>query len=321
MPLGFDEIAETSAWSERATSWISDRVSERGHRLLTPIETVRTRPWSVLWRIHTDDGSWWFKANCASMQFEAALHAGLAGIAPHRVVAPIAVSRSDGWILTRDHGPTLADAGNGTTDDWCRVLSDCAALQRELIDHADVLLASGMVDASPPTVLDRFDDLLDRFARLPADHPSRLDEPTRHALEEVRPAIERAADTLAAGPLPPSLQHGDLHPGNVFADRRVFDFGDAQWAHPFEVLRIPYAWALESDTLDWTVVEQAYLEPWFDLVDPRTANTLVQAAAFTHAVNRCLTWADCLEGLSLESEPLRIWGEAPLLHLKGVLDA
>ena len=43
---------------------------------------------------------------------------------------------------------------------------------------------------------------------------------------------------MAASAVPMRLQHDDLHDGNVFADGRVFDWGDASVGHPFGVLLV-----------------------------------------------------------------------------------
>jgi Ser/Thr protein kinase RdoA (MazF antagonist) len=55
-------------------------------------------------------------------------------------------------------------------------------------------------------------------------------------------AVPRVRESTGLAPV--TVNHGDLHPGNVFSvngDLRLFDFGDAQWAAAPEVLGPPCA--------------------------------------------------------------------------------
>ena len=131
-----------------------------------------------------------------------------------------------------------------------------AQVQQAAAGHETVVLATGVPDRRPSLVPALFDGLLERLAHLPSDHPSRLDGDQVAALVAVRPRLVEAAEALSAA----SLQHADLHPRNVFVlddgprpdddDRpavpqtgygglRLFDFGDAQWAHALELLCVP----------------------------------------------------------------------------------
>jgi hypothetical protein len=78
---------------------------------------------------------------------------------------------------------------------------------------------------------------------LPGLDAGSWEEPLRQyaALRALRPALAQWCERLAASPVPPSLDHSDLHDYQVFvADGRYafFDWGDASIGHPFTSLLV-----------------------------------------------------------------------------------
>src|SRR6185503_12691682 len=77
--------------------------------------------------------------------------------------------------------------------------------------------------------------------RLSADRPDRITDEERRALVELRPKLNDALGALAALGIEDTVQHDDLHHGNVLVhDGRavVFDWGDACVSHPFLTLAV-----------------------------------------------------------------------------------
>ncbi len=319
MDEAFSRRVTSPGWLEEAHAWIHARAEEAGHALAGPIEQRRVRPWSTQLVVPTDRGRLWFKANCRSMAFEPALHALLADVAPDQVAAPLAVDPAQGWMLTADRGVTLGDSREPTLADWRGVMIATARLQRRLVDRRDAVLATGVPDCSPETVPARFDALLERLATLPVEHPSALDHGVATALAGRREQLLEAVARLASSSVPVTVQHGDVHPWNAFADLRVFDFGDLQWSHALEVLSVPYGWITTRSALAWDDVLATYSEMWSDVAGPRDLAELRAATAFTQPVNRALTWWESLEGAT--DEEWREWGEMPAHHLSRVLEA
>ncbi|MFD6177849.1 MULTISPECIES: phosphotransferase [unclassified Isoptericola] len=334
MAGAFSTTVTSAAWRSEVAAWTEDALARRGVRVLVPADQTRVRPWSTQLVLETDAGRAWFKAGCRAAAHEPALQRLLAEIAPDQVDAPLAVEAARGWMLTADRGATLRERRDPSTADWAAVLVRFARLQQDVAERRDELLATGLPDCSPGTLPGRFDAVLDHLRTLPPGHPVRLDETTAAALDRARPAVRAAADLLAAGPLPATLQHGDLHPGNVFETGgalRVFDLGDAQWAHPLEVLEVSSAVARDAGVA-WAPVEAAYRSSWeawlaarglpgFD--DGATGGEgagwdgLRRAAGTVHAVNRAWAWCGALaEATDAEWAD---WGEAPGRHLSGVL--
>ena len=318
----FSGLATSPAWRADVEEWVHDRVEEKGHRVIRPLDQRRVCAWSTQIVVSTDAGRLWFKALCPSMAFEPALQELLATLVPHEVDRPYAIDPRRGWMMTVDRGQTLSESHEPTLDDWCAVVETTAGLQRAIAPHRDDVLATGVQDCSPATVPGRFDDLVECFSGLPPEHPSHLDADLRAELLAVRPKLVDVCAQIAASPMPDTVQHGDLHPGNVFVvhgELRVFDFGDTQWAPAVEVLSVPHGILTEEGRLPWRPVIDAYAEEWADVVDVRALNAMWGAVAFTGPVNRSLTWWNALGGAT--EEEWAEWGIAPLHHLRRVLEA
>lgn len=322
----FSSLVAGDAWLAEASGWASAAVAARGGRVLE-VRRHRVRPWSAQLVISTDlDGAehrLWFKANCAAQSFEPALQRALAAALPETVDAPFAIDAPRGWMLTVDRGATLRERREPGADDWTEVVETWVGVQRATTGLAGELASLGVPDCSPATAPERFELMLARVGSLPHGHPSAVDAETAAALAGARGAVDRAAAALGASGLPPALQHGDLHPGNVFAPPgtrlRVFDFGDAQWSHPVEALLVPCA-VMEHAGLDASAAERVFRAGWADVAafDDEEWRELLAAATIVHAVNRAATWWDCLR--DADDAETAEWGEAMLRHLSRVLE-
>lgn len=176
-------------------------------------------------RVPTSQGTVWFKAAQPAFAHEARVLELLQPLAP--VLLPdVIASTTDGWLL-------LADAGKRAREhpvDWRAVLRAYAALQRESATRVEALLAAGAYDNRPECVVVRAEGLM-RF--LPADLADDL-----HAR---LPHVAEGMDRLAESRLPITIDHGDLHDGNVFSSDgqvRIIDWGDSAVAHPFFTLSV-----------------------------------------------------------------------------------
>jgi len=325
-----------SAWRTAALGWLTRQLTPTGVEVTGPVEQPRIRPWSTQLVVPTDAGTLWFKANCSAAAFEPALQQLLADLTPGVVDRPVAVEPDRGWLVTRDRGAALGDTRSPTTTDWQAVLRLGAQVQQATAGHEAAVLATGVPDRRPSLVPALFDDLVERLAHLPVGHPSRLDGDRVAAVVAVRPRLVEAAETLSASPLPVALQHADLHPRNVFVltdgsppdvpvpglgGLRLFDFGDAQWAHALELLCVPRRIVASPDHtgpgVAWAPIQQAYRQEWGDKVGAAEFDELLAAATLTHAVNRASTWLDLLQDCT--AAETADWGEAPARQLEGLL--
>ncbi|AXT86385.1 hypothetical protein C6I20_15185 [Aeromicrobium sp. A1-2] len=316
----FSECVVELGWRREVESWVDQQLARDGHRITGPIQQPRVRPWSTQLMIPTDLGLMWFKANCAGLAFEPLVHAELARLAPASVDQPYAIEPERGWMLTRDRGTTLGESHEPTVEDWRVVLGEAAAVQRIAVGHSEALLAAGLPDCSPATVVDRFDRIVDILVDLPDEHPTRIDAYLERRLRAIRPEIVDAVDELTASSLPSTWQHGDIHPWNVFAvgagTLRIFDFGDGQWAHAAELLTVPHGWIIERGTVSWEDVVEGYCAMWD--VEPADLESQRVATELTQPVNRAMTWWACLaEAAAVEWAE---WGDAPIDHLSRLVE-
>ena len=318
----FSEVVSSATWRTEAERWIRERVNDAGAAVVGDVTQPRVRPWSTQLVVPTDAGLLWFKANCPALAFEPAVHAVLARLDPGEVDEPFAVEPERGWVLTSDRGTTLGDSHDASLEDWQAVVGVAAGMQRRLASHGPELIAAGLPDSAPHTVPARFEGLIESLAALPREHPSHLDASAARRLRGVRSLLDDSVATLLGGPLPTaSFQHGDLHPGNVFAvagGLRVFDFGDSQWAHPLETLAVPWGWIDRLSTVSWRPVVEAYASCWLHVIGPAELVRLLPSAMVTQVVNRAFTWWGTVAGAT--AEELVEWGDSPRYFLELVLE-
>jgi hypothetical protein len=197
-----------------AEEWIRAHVDPVG-----PIEAVRERSWATVLRVPLADGVAWFKA-CAPVQvFEPRLTAELFARWPDQVAEVLGHAQQRAWLLLADAGTPIRTFGN-PPEAWLAALPLHAELQRGETVHTPDHLAHGVPDLCVVRLPARYEDLLRHELPLESSELGRLRRfATRFA--------ELCGD-LAAQNVPETLQHGDLHMGNVYSDGqhlRLLDWG------------------------------------------------------------------------------------------------
>ncbi|SCG51122.1 phosphotransferase [Micromonospora inositola] len=293
----------TERWRDDALAWVGHELAREGHRVTGPVEP-RVRPWSLVWRVPTDAGPVWFKANNPGTRHEAALLAALARLTPGAVLDPVAVEVDRGWSLLPDGGPSLREvlAGKKDLTQWERVLPAYAALQVAVAPHAERLLAWGVPDQRPELMPELFERLLEDEESLLLGEQDGLTLEQHERLRAYRPEFADACRRLAELDMPVTVQHDDLHDGNVFvADDgyRFFDWGDASIAHPFGTLlvtlrSVAYAFELEPGDPALFRLRDAYLEAWTHRHDRATLREAADLAMTLAKVSRALSWRRAL---------------------------
>ncbi|MFB7087167.1 aminoglycoside phosphotransferase family protein [Streptomyces sp. NPDC056296] len=251
---------EDEAWRTAALGWAEGALAARGLRA-TGERRVRLRPWSVLVRLSVEGyGAVWFKANPPASAFEGPLTAALARWVPEHLLEPLAVDTDRGWSLLPDGGPLFRDVLDRERtgpDAWEELLRQYAAMQHALTPRAREIERLG-VPGAPVTALP---DVFDRL-----DHtPLRREE--REGLRALRPRLLEWCAELAAVDVPDSLDHADLHDGQLFHPGpgrfTFFDWVDAVVSHPFCSLPVPARQARERyGPHVLPRLRDAYLEPW-----------------------------------------------------------
>ncbi|MFF8476437.1 phosphotransferase [Streptomyces sp. NPDC015414] len=312
---------EQESWRSAALRWLEDGLTANGLRMSGALR-VRLRPWSVLARVPVTDReaaaerrTVWFKANPPASGFEGALTAALAGWVPRDVLAPLAVDTGRGWSLLPDGGALFRDVLDREPvgpEAWETLLRQYAAMQRALVPHTRELELLGVPSVRTTELPHAYDELV---AGSPALRP---DERAR--LAGLRPRVVEWCAELAALGVPDSLDHVDLHDGQLFNPEpgrfTFFDWGDAAVSHPFCSLRVPARKACERygpDVLPRLL--DAYLEPWTGA--GRTAAELRRAARLAwrlSALGRARAWGGLFPAAA-ESSPLTAESARSLLEL------
>jgi hypothetical protein len=286
-------------WLAAAEDWIDAECARAAMQRTDPAQ-ARVRPYSVVARVPTDSGTAWFKASPPAGRFEPALLVALAAWQPERFAAPIAVDLDRAWSLTRDGGPTLREQQSSAPDAgrWPAVLRGYAQLQADLTRHSVGLLALGLADLRPGSVPGQFERLLgDPAITRATDAPDGITRGQYEALRALAPRLREWCAELDDLGIPASVDHADVHPGNIFAASGVpFDWGDAAVAHPFSSLLVALRTAAEHTRLsprspELAVLTTSYLSPWLEAGYSRaTVDRAFPLALRIAPLARALTW-------------------------------
>jgi len=187
-----------------ARAWIEEQLARLGLRRDGEIEQPHVYPWSTVLRVPVEGGSVWFKANAPELVHEAALVGHLSARRPD-AVPPLLAADERGWMLMADAGESLRAVVERERDlgRWLDVLPLYAGVQLDLEPDVDELLALGVPDL--------------RLAALPELFARRLDEiGAERRFHDALSRVCELCDELAAFGIPETIQHDDLHDGQVF---------------------------------------------------------------------------------------------------------
>jgi len=293
------------AWQPPVEAWIEERLESAGLHRTGPM-APRARPWSIVLSVPTSGGTCYFKTTAREMANDASLTDALAREAPDLVLAPLAVDADRRWMLLPDGGPRLRDALADARDisHWERILPAYAQLQRRMEGREAQLLAAGTPDRRPQRLPGLLEALLDDPDWLMLGNPDGLSEAQLRQLRDLQPRFAEACAELDESGIGPSVQHDDLHDGNVLVPvdgYRIIDWGDAGLGHPFATLLVTLRSVAHAFELgEWTPfrpvapelnrLRDAYLEPWSDRMNRTRLETLVALATWTGMACRAVVW-------------------------------
>lgn len=269
------------------------------------------------------------KVTGEAARYEASLVATLHRADPERVVPVRAVEPREGFLLLDGAGEVLVDdqvpPGSGPpgidVGTWTGMLTRFAVLQRAAEALVEELIATGTPDERPERLPDVLRGLLTGCLR--PDGPTPLTGPEYRALDGVAARLEQAGAALGALGIPPSVQHGDLHPGNVAVGAdgaaRFLDFGDASIAHPFTTLKVPLEVAAGEGASgdDLRRLRDAYLAPFTDRAPLAQLREGLELALWTAALPRATAWERALRNAPVDHG----WGDPVRHHVRELLPA
>jgi len=269
-------------WLSGAEAWIRERADVTGE-----LDQFHVRWWSTVIRVPTRREDLYFKAVANGFLFEPPLTAKLFELKPDRVTEVVDIDAGRGWMLMRDAGRRFREVVLTRADlrHWELALPRYTELQLTAAPLADELLALGVPDS--------------RLSVLPGQLRAVLAQPVRglepedqERLLAALPKFEDMCRELAAYGIPETIQHDDLHDGQVFlrdGGYLFFDWGDSCVSHPFHSLTVALRanaakFELEPGGAELRRLRNAYLEPFGDLQEA------ADLAYWTGTVGRALAW-------------------------------
>ena len=269
-------------WFAEAEAWIRDRVAVTGE-----LDQFHVRWWSTVIRVPTGEGDLYFKAVAPGFGFEPALTVRLFDLAPDRVTPVVDADLDRAWMLMRDAGTRLRELVLTPTDlrHWELALPRYAELQLAATPIYDELLALGVPDS-------RLAVLPDQLRAVLAGPVRGLTPTEQERALAALPEFESLCRELDGYGIAETIQHDDLHDGQVFFTRGqyvFFDWGDSCISHPFHSLTVNLRAAaakfdLEPGGAAVRRLRDAYLEPFGDL------HEAAELAYRTGTVARALAW-------------------------------
>jgi aminoglycoside phosphotransferase (APT) family kinase protein len=264
MPI-MDSPWRDRAWIAGAHAWIEEQTGRLGLDRTGAIEQPHIYPWSTVMRVPTAQGDVWFKANTEQLQYEAALVSLVTERVPERVPPLLATDLERGWMLMADAGQRLREvvAAERSLERWLDILPAAARIQLAMEPDVEALLALGVPDMRLATLADGYARLMDA-----------IDAEDRYRAGYAR--VVELCEELATYGITETLQHGDLHDGQVFVrdgTHLLMDWGDACISHPFFTLSVTVeggiAWGVDDveNSEDTEPYLHAFLAPYAERYD------------------------------------------------------
>jgi hypothetical protein len=198
----------------------------------------------------------------------------------------VAADEARGWMLMRDGGERLREVieRDRKLEHWLGVLPLYAELQIAATPDAELFVERGVPDRRLATLAEQYEQLLERVDRT----------------EDARlvPWAAALCEQLASVGISETIQHDDLHDGNVLTRDDtyvVFDWGDSCVTHPFLTMSVTLegmiAWGLDDveGSVDLQPYRDAYLEPFTAFAAKRELEAALDAALRLGWITRSLT--------------------------------
>lgn len=241
-----------------------------------------------------DEERYYAKAVTDISRGEAGLSAFLAERHPDFVPDVIAIDSARNWLLMRDiGGEALRERPDVSR--YEAALRQYAQLQRQEIDQIETCLSYGIPDRRPAKLKGEIRTYLPELC-------AGFEQYKAEAMLALQDELIAMCDELAIG-MPMSLEHGDLHGGNIFWRERtndlcILDWGDATVTHPFFSVRVfwnaLYDLLPEEDEVAWyeqiQTMRTVYLEAWSGVAPKDVLWRHLLIAEELGCVYRALSW-------------------------------
>jgi hypothetical protein len=265
----FDEPNDRnhSLQSGEEERWIVDQLRTVIQGLDAQPSSIWIEPFRGLLKIYTSDGLFFFKSLRGIHKHEQKLTCALARLHPAKLPEVISADNERAWLLMRDVKGSLLD-NLYETKHFEEAIGHFAWLQIECIKQADVLLACGCPDYRLESIAVNIAGFFEYLSAWEVNNEEadsirkQVDFPI--LVERLAERCERVREDC----IPPTLCHGDLNLGNIFAgcDRYIFiDWAEGYVGHPF-FTPLEYFNIVKRDRgiemANIPALRLAYLKPW-----------------------------------------------------------
>jgi len=167
--------------------------------------------------VPTDHGAVYLKCCGPTQQHEppltALLHREFRGL----VTEVLAVHPDRPWMLVAEGGTKLREvySGGDLLRAWREILPRYAQLQRAVAPRTAEILGFGTPDRRAGALATALEEVLANEPAVSGERSDRLTIDERRALSALRPRLVESLRALAALGIEDTLQHDDLHHGNV----------------------------------------------------------------------------------------------------------
>jgi hypothetical protein len=252
------------------------------------------------------------------LRFEAGLTAALAAWTPDDVGVPLAADPRRGWLLLEDGGERLRDvlAKDRDIGHWHRILPQYAELQLALAAHARQALKLGTPDRRAKALATHYAQLLKQPSLVRPGLKEGVTIVQDRTLRELGPRVRMW--TAEIGVVPDTVQHDDLHDGQIFVkDRRyrILDWGDSCVSHPFLSMSVvertvAHSFGLRPGSREIARLRDIYLEPFTPFASAHRLRAIYPIAIRLGWISRALSWATLVPYLS-QAERRKERGDVP----------
>lgn len=297
-------------WLDEVQAWVQQVLQAQGYEITGPLDQMHIYVWSTVIRIPTNNGTVFFKATALYSAHEAALVARLSQLQPESTPHLIASDPERGWMIMTDAGQRLREQIQQNLDlkYWETLLPIYAQLQQVAAPHADALIALGVPSRKLIDLPARYREIVAQENLFRIGTEDELSAADYQRLRDLAPVFEQKCAQLAEYGIPETIQHGDLHDGNIFynAPRYAFyDWGDCSISHPFFSMRVSFVsienrYQLPEGAPDFDRLRHTYLSAWHAYGDDDRLMEAFHLAEELWPVASLLSWYETVRHLDGE---------------------
>lgn len=228
-------------WSKKIKPQIISILTNQGFKSIISITQYYVSAISCILKIETEKGFIFCKSVLPPIfKNEPKITQALTSYLPDYFPEIVFTDNKQGLILTKDFGKDILSE-NKDFDNWLKTVKSYAKLQIEMIKNKDQLLNEGMFNRSLDSIGQQLKDMLKMSDKIFLDQENSITSEELNKLTDNFEKVENLIKELQFYNIPETIEHGDLHAGNIaIKDNRIifYDWSDCAISHPFISMRV-----------------------------------------------------------------------------------